>query len=108
MLPIANMSHLMQRYDPDPAATVLASKTGADSGSKAFSGNEPQVDPSSGKSNDMEVSQSRGLRNRRQLKILDPTVLEALQHITLMLSLHHSGTSERFSRHHRAKPADVG
>lgn len=61
----------MQRYDPDPAAkaaaaTVLASKLGADSGLKMFVGDEPKVDVPIGKSNDVEVVQPGGLRNRKQ------------------------------------------
>ncbi|KFK32660.1 hypothetical protein AALP_AA6G272000 [Arabis alpina] len=62
---------LIQRYDPDPAAkaaaaTVLASKLGADSGLKVYVGDESQLDPSTGKSSDMDAKQSQGLRNRRQ------------------------------------------
>ncbi|KAF3446034.1 hypothetical protein FNV43_RR11212 [Rhamnella rubrinervis] len=62
---------LIQRYDPDPAAkaaaaTVLASKLGADSGLKVFVGDEAMVDAPTGKSNDVEVAQSGGLRNRKQ------------------------------------------
>lgn len=57
----------MQRYDPDPAAkaaaaTVLASKLGADSGLKVVVGD----DAPSGKSSDVELVQSGGLRNRKQ------------------------------------------
>ncbi|KAI3993200.1 hypothetical protein MKX01_009943 [Papaver californicum] len=60
---------LIQRYDPDPAAkaaaaSVLASKLGADSGLKVFLGDESKVDPASGKSRDVELAQSKGLRNR--------------------------------------------
>lgn len=58
-----------QRYDPDPAAkaaaaSVLASKLGADSGLKFNLGDETKVDPASGKSRDVELAQSKGLRNR--------------------------------------------
>ena len=61
----------MQRYDPDPAAkaaaaTVLASKLGADSGLKVFVGDESNVHVPTGKSNDVELVQSGGLRNRKQ------------------------------------------
>ncbi|RZC87853.1 hypothetical protein C5167_028307 [Papaver somniferum] len=61
---------LIQRYDPDPAAkaaaaSVLASKLGADSGLKVFLGDESKVDPASGKSRDVELAQSKGLRNRQ-------------------------------------------
>ncbi|KAI3435236.1 uncharacterized protein J3R85_006344 [Psidium guajava] len=63
---------LIQRYDPDPAAkaaaaSVLASKLGADSGLKVFLGDESQSVPSTGKSNDVELVQSSGLRNRKEL-----------------------------------------
>ncbi|XP_074575380.1 uncharacterized protein At2g24330-like [Curcuma longa] len=59
---------LIQRYDLDPAAkaaaaTVLASKLGADSGLKLQVG-EDISDPS-GKSHDVELVQSSGLRNRK-------------------------------------------
>ncbi|CAH2077399.1 unnamed protein product [Thlaspi arvense] len=90
---------LIQRYDPDPAAkaaaaTVLASKLGADSGLKVFLGDEPQVDLSSGKSNDMELNQSRGLRNRRQPNTRPHSSGSASAHHSDDES-HHSGTSER-------------
>ncbi|KAJ0081155.1 hypothetical protein Patl1_12429 [Pistacia atlantica] len=63
---------LIQRYDPDPAAkaaaaTVLASKLGSDSGLKVYLGDEPKLNVATGKSNDVEVVQSGGLRNRKQL-----------------------------------------
>ncbi|WZZ54255.1 hypothetical protein YC2023_054362 [Brassica napus] len=59
------------RFDPDPAAraaaaTILASKLGADSGLKVYVGDESQLDPATGKSNDMEIKHSQGLRNRKQ------------------------------------------
>ncbi|KAI4340100.1 hypothetical protein MLD38_024969 [Melastoma candidum] len=62
---------LIQRYDPDPAAkaaaaTVLASKLGADSGLKLFVGDDSQSVVSTGKSNDVEVVPSNGLRNRKE------------------------------------------
>ncbi|KAL9232975.1 hypothetical protein vseg_008026 [Gypsophila vaccaria] len=62
---------LIQRYDTDPAAkaaaaTVLASKLGADSGLKVFLGDESARHAPSGKSNDVELAQSGGLRNRKQ------------------------------------------
>ena len=63
----------MQRYDPDPAAkaaaaTVLASKLGADSGLKLYVGDESNPTASTGKSHDVELVQSGGLRNRKQLQ----------------------------------------
>ncbi|KAI5403568.1 uncharacterized protein At2g24330 [Lathyrus oleraceus] len=63
---------LIQRYDPDPAAkaaaaTVLASKLGADSGLQWYMGDDSNLSgASTGKSNDVELVQSSGLRNRRQ------------------------------------------
>ncbi|KAJ0963897.1 hypothetical protein J5N97_029019 [Dioscorea zingiberensis] len=61
---------LIQRYDLDPAAkaaaaTILASKLGADSGLKFFVGDENNPNAPSGKSNDVQPNQSTGLRNRR-------------------------------------------
>ncbi|EOY29121.1 hypothetical protein QUC31_020950 [Theobroma cacao] len=63
---------LIQRYDPDPAAkaaaaTVLASKLGADSGLKVYVGDESKLNVPGGKSNDVEVVPSSGLRKRKQL-----------------------------------------
>ncbi|PNY02777.1 hypothetical protein L195_g026097, partial [Trifolium pratense] len=65
---------LIQRYDPDPAAkaaaaTVLASKLGSDSGLKLYMGDESHLSgASTGKSNDVELVQSSGLRNRKQVQ----------------------------------------
>lgn len=65
---------LIQRYDPDPAAkaaaaTVLASKLGADSGMRLYMGDESNLSgASTGKSNDVELVQSSGLRNRKQVQ----------------------------------------
>ncbi|KAL3840754.1 hypothetical protein ACJIZ3_025345 [Penstemon smallii] len=61
---------LIQRYDPDPAAkaaaaTVLASKLGADSGLKVYLGDESKLTDPTGKSNDVEVARTTGLRNRK-------------------------------------------
>lgn len=68
------VNHIMfffQRYDPDPAAkaaaaTILASKLGADSGLKLYMGDDSKLNPSTGKSSDVENVQSSGLRNRKQ------------------------------------------
>ncbi|KAK1439636.1 hypothetical protein QVD17_05456 [Tagetes erecta] len=63
---------LIQKYDPDPAAkaaaaSVLASKLGADSGLKVFLGNESQPDVhATGKSSDVDLQQTTGLRKRNQ------------------------------------------
>ncbi|KAL1547955.1 hypothetical protein AAHA92_16254 [Salvia divinorum] len=61
---------LIQRYDTDPAAkaaaaTVLASKLGADSGLKLYMEDESNQNVSTGKDNDMEVARTSGLRNRK-------------------------------------------
>ncbi|KAI4337399.1 hypothetical protein L6164_015823 [Bauhinia variegata] len=63
---------LIQRYDPDPAAkaaaaTILASKLGADSGLKVYLGDESNLSAPTGKSHDVELVQSSGLRNRKQV-----------------------------------------
>lgn len=62
---------LIQRYDTDPAAkaaaaTFLASKLGTDSGLKVYVGEDPNVISAAGRSNDVEVVPSNGLRNRKQ------------------------------------------
>ncbi|KAL1300916.1 uncharacterized protein At2g24330 [Arachis hypogaea] len=62
---------LIQRYDPDPAAkaaaaTVLASKLGAESGLRVYMGDELNPTATMGRSNDVELVQSNGLRNRKQ------------------------------------------
>ncbi|OAY78778.1 Uncharacterized protein ACMD2_08447 [Ananas comosus] len=62
---------LIQKYDLDPAAkaaaaTVLASKLGADAGLKVSVESEAKDSTKSAKSNDVEMVQSSGLRNRKQ------------------------------------------
>ncbi|XP_012066340.2 uncharacterized protein At2g24330 [Jatropha curcas] len=65
---------LIQRYDPDPAAkaaaaTVLASKLGADSGLKVYvGGDEAKLNIPTGKSKDDEFVPASGLRNRKQVR----------------------------------------
>ncbi|XP_049410279.1 uncharacterized protein At2g24330-like [Solanum stenotomum] len=64
---------LIQRYDPDPAskaaaATVLASKLGADTGLKVYLGDESKFNAPAGTSNDVEILQYAGLRNRKQAR----------------------------------------
>ncbi|PPD77413.1 hypothetical protein GOBAR_DD25654 [Gossypium barbadense] len=61
---------LIQRYDPDPAAkaaaaTILASKLGADSGFKFYLEDESKLDVLGGRSNDVEIVPSSGLRKRK-------------------------------------------
>ncbi|KAI3809603.1 hypothetical protein L1987_19198 [Smallanthus sonchifolius] len=63
---------LIQKYDPDPAAkaaaaSVLASKLGADSGLKVFLGDESQPEEHAiGKSSDVDLQNTTGLRKRNQ------------------------------------------
>ncbi|KAK4365909.1 hypothetical protein RND71_013789 [Anisodus tanguticus] len=64
---------LIQKYDTDPAskaaaATVLASKLGLDTGLKFYLGDESKLNAPAGKSNDVEIMQSTGLRNRKQAR----------------------------------------
>ncbi|TVU16536.1 hypothetical protein EJB05_40106, partial [Eragrostis curvula] len=61
---------LIQRYDLDPAAkaaaaSVLASKLGADSGLRVFLGDESSRDATLGKSNENNIGQTAGLRHRK-------------------------------------------
>ncbi|XP_047327797.1 uncharacterized protein At2g24330-like [Impatiens glandulifera] len=79
---------LIQRYDTDPAAkaaaaAVLASKLGAESGMKVYLGDEGELNLPSGKSNDVELVQSSGLRNRRSVPYKShstgSTMLQSLQ-----------------------------
>ncbi|KAL8172303.1 hypothetical protein V2J09_024107 [Rumex salicifolius] len=67
-----NAASAFPRYDTDPAAkaaaaTVLASKLGADCGLKFTVGDDSKLHDSTAKSNDVElVHQPGGLRNRKQ------------------------------------------
>uniref|UniRef100_A0A1J3FQP3 Lunapark zinc ribbon domain-containing protein n=1 Tax=Noccaea caerulescens TaxID=107243 RepID=A0A1J3FQP3_NOCCA len=92
---------IIRRFDPDPAAraaaaTILASKLGADSGLKVFVQDESQLDHSTGKSKDVEVKHSQGLRNRRQpntrRNIAGTTSTDHSDNDS-----NHSGSSERLS-----------
>ncbi|KAL5782836.1 hypothetical protein ACOSP7_007865 [Xanthoceras sorbifolium] len=74
---------LIQRYDPDPAAkaaaaTVLASKLGVDSGLKVYVGDESKLSVPTAKSSDIEVVQSSGLRNRKQLHTARSSSVESI------------------------------
>ncbi|XP_059655909.1 uncharacterized protein At2g24330-like [Cornus florida] len=87
---------LIQRYDPDPAAkaaaaTVLASKLGADSGLKVYVGNESKLNAPTGKSNDVEYMQSDGLRNRKQLHTRSGGTGSTLIHHPDEEMFHHAG-----------------
>ncbi|KAF7146714.1 hypothetical protein RHSIM_Rhsim04G0219000 [Rhododendron simsii] len=71
MLRILIAKFLLQRYDPDPAAkaaaaSVLASKLGTDYGLKVYVGDDSKLNAPTGKSNDVEIGQSTGLRHRNQ------------------------------------------
>lgn len=92
---------MYQRYDPDPAAkaaaaTVLASKLGAESGLKVFVRDESQLDRTAGKSNDMEVKPSQGIMNRRQPNTRRNSAGTTPTHHSDNES-NHSGTSERIT-----------
>ncbi|RZS03449.1 hypothetical protein BHM03_00033634, partial [Ensete ventricosum] len=66
-----NTQQLIQKYDLDPtakaaAATILASKLGADSGLKVYVGDEPNTCAPLVKSSDAKPIQTTGLRSRKQ------------------------------------------
>ncbi|XP_024979299.1 uncharacterized protein At2g24330-like [Cynara cardunculus var. scolymus] len=74
-----NTQQLIQKYDPDPAAkaaaaSVLASKLGADSGLQvSVGGDEPQPNQQgAGKSSDVDFAQSTGLRRRNPPEARSP------------------------------------
>ncbi|KAB5553520.1 hypothetical protein DKX38_010831 [Salix brachista] len=76
---------LIQRYDPDPAAkaaaaSVLASKLGADSGLKVYMEDESKSTLPTGKSNDVELVQASGLRNRKQVQARSSSAGSTLVH----------------------------
>ncbi|KAI3443878.1 hypothetical protein Pfo_000543 [Paulownia fortunei] len=87
---------LIQRYDPDPAAkaaaaTVLASKLGADSGLKVYVGDESKHNAPTGKSNDVEVARTSGLRNRKPSLSKNSSMQNASTHHTEEGMLNHVG-----------------
>lgn len=87
---------LIQRYDPDPAAkaaaaTVLASKLGADSGLKVYVGDESKVAAPIGKSNDVELVPPGGLRNRKQVQTRDGSTGSTVSHPHEEEMLHQTG-----------------
>jgi hypothetical protein len=62
---------LIQKYDLDPAAkaaaaSVLASKLGEETGLKVHVGEEQKLDAAVVRGNDVDISSSDGLRNRKQ------------------------------------------
>ncbi|XP_058077442.1 uncharacterized protein At2g24330-like isoform X2 [Magnolia sinica] len=99
---------LIQRYDPDPAAkaaaaSVLASKLGAESGLKVYVGDESNLNMPTGKSNDVELVQSRGLRNRKQpLAKNGSTGSGEMQQLVEELSLDDGNDSPDFSGQNQA------
>ncbi|XP_062227109.1 uncharacterized protein At2g24330-like [Phragmites australis] len=69
---------LIQRYDLDPAAkaaaaTVLACKLGVDSGLRVFLGDESSRDATLGKSNDTNLGQTTGMRQRKPAHLSNGT-----------------------------------
>ncbi|EOY29122.1 Uncharacterized protein TCM_036765 isoform 2 [Theobroma cacao] len=76
---------LIQRYDPDPAAkaaaaTVLASKLGADSGLKVYVGDESKLNVPGGKSNDVEGMRVLNLLSMINWLLLIITIHKDLLH----------------------------
>ncbi|KAI3774943.1 hypothetical protein L1987_49508 [Smallanthus sonchifolius] len=72
-----NTQQLIQKYDPDPAAkaaaaSVLASKLGADSGLHWFVDESQFSQHDIGKSSDVEFMQSNGLRRRNPSEARSP------------------------------------
>ncbi|CAH2061267.1 unnamed protein product [Thlaspi arvense] len=91
---------IIRRFDPDPAtraaaATILASKLGADSGLKVYveDASHSQLDHSTGKSNDVEAKHSQGLRNRKQRNTKRSSAGTTSSHHSDNES-NHSGTSD--------------
>jgi endoplasmic reticulum junction formation protein lunapark len=67
-----------QRYDLDPAAkaaaaSVLASKLGADSGLRVFVGDDSKNDATVSRSNENNIGQTTGLRQRKQSHLSNST-----------------------------------
>ncbi|GJW88590.1 lunapark domain-containing protein [Tanacetum coccineum] len=100
---------LIQKYDPDPAAkaaaaSVLASKLGADSGLKVHLGDEFQQPSPTGKSHDVDPVTSTGLRKRNTTEAASKggNDLEMTQHIENEIMTHNEVVVE----HHN--PAAYG
>lgn len=98
----------LQKYDPDPAAkaaaaSVLASKLGADSGLKVSFGDESQqTSPEAkGKSHDFEPMKTSGLRKRNTSEATF-NEMEMIDHVENEVSLHNQVVVE----HHN--PAAFG
>lgn len=110
------MFSIFQRYDTDPAAkaaaaSVLASKLGADSGLKVYLGDELEVTNPTGKSNDSQVAPSSNLRNRKNTRSTRSTRSNSPESMALLPSgeepshLMESGSpqshSQLFVNHHQ-------
>ena len=100
MCSVLTFKSLLQRYDPDPAAkaaaaSVLASKLGADSGFTVFmEDNSKLSNPPTGKSNDVEFVQSTGLRKRKQLDARSNSTESTLLHSSDNEMIHYAGSEE--------------
>ncbi|KAM7523454.1 hypothetical protein LguiA_013356 [Lonicera macranthoides] len=99
---------LIQRYDPDPAAkaaaaSVLASKLGADSGLRVYmEDNSKLSSPPTGKSNDVEFVQSTGLSKRKQLDARSNSTESTLLHSSDNEMIHYAGSEEaEISKHNQ-------
>ncbi|KAI3828214.1 hypothetical protein L1987_02311 [Smallanthus sonchifolius] len=99
---------LIQKYDPDPAAkaaaaSVLASKLGADSGLKVYLGDETHqhFSEGTGKSHDVEPVTSSGLRKRNTSEATSKggNDMEMYQHAEKEISPHNEVVVE----HHNPK-----
>lgn len=96
MLRILIAEFQLRRYDPDPAAkeaaaTVLASKLGTDSGLKVYVGDDSKLNAPTGKSNDVEIVQSTGLRHRNQPRTRSSVTGSPLLQHTDEQMLHNTG-----------------
>lgn len=112
---------LIQKYDTDPAAkaaaaTVLASKLGADSGLKMHIGNDSEYNVSVGKSNDVQLVHSSGLRQRRPIlthsdgTIVQQNTEDMVQDIGMMDPENSDYDNQVVTQHHQpgSTPHDGG
>lgn len=100
-----NVSSSVQRYDTDPAAkaaaaTILASKLGADSGLKLFVEDESKLNAPTGKSNDAEFVQTGGLRNRKQVRTSSNSSGGTSLHHSDEETPHSEGTADSHTAEH--------
>ncbi|XP_010251470.1 PREDICTED: uncharacterized protein At2g24330-like [Nelumbo nucifera] len=104
---------LIQRYDPDPAAkaaaaTVLASKLGADSGLKVYVEDEFNLKAAPGDSNDVELVQSSGLRNRKKTDVKFGSAESTMMTQPIDETLHDFGQNQMVVEHHLRSTAYDG